>query len=185
MRFNPDLGFSLVATVEPAADYGHQRVSIPIWVSPSSRPHRRRTSPRRRHTFQSRSGFLPRRDIMWLVRGRRRWQGFNPDLGFSLVATRQLSMSSGESGSFNPDLGFSLVATLVRRGWSVPRDAFQSRSGFLPRRDDLSNRVGLHRDLSFNPDLGFSLVATQQIDYCSVTHEVSIPIWVSPSSRPV
>ncbi len=121
---------------QPAVAHGRRRppVSIPYWVSPSSRPVRRRfldtTHPR-----------------------------FNPVLGFSLVATIRPSNAHRSRYCFNPVLGFSLVATCADVV-DVDGTAFQSRTGFLPRRDGLGGPLGM------------------------TTVEVSIPYWVSPSSRP-
>ena len=155
--FNPDLGFSLVATRRPC---GRGCGGV---------------------TFQSRSGFLPRRDSTATGESAR-CTCFNPDLGFSLVATPAVAgwhypvrvsipiwvspsprQATGPPASqtrwrFNPDLGFSLVATPSSLRHHSVR-LFQSRSGFLPRRDRPQRP----------PARGL--------------RTVSIPIWVSPSSR--
>ncbi len=109
--------------------------------------------------FQSRAGFLPRRDLTRLTRRRILTSSFNPVLGFYRVATHQ-------SSSSQPDL-----------------KPFQSRAGFLPRRD--APRILDFPVLGcFNPVLGFYRVATSWTD--TEDNElgyVSIPCWVSTASR--
>ena len=180
-RFNPDLGFSLVATCRYLLGTNCDIVSIPIWVSPSSRLVETSDGTTVR-LFQSRSGFLPRRDPPAL----------RPRMWGSYVS---IPIWVSPSSRLDGDRGVGEVYV------------FQSRSGFLPRRDSCSCRLALSSSC-FNPDLGFSLVATGDrtdrltdpmafqsrsgflprrdpfITPSSLREVVSIPIWVSPSSRP-
>ncbi len=207
-------------------------VSIPCWVSTASRQdaecdqpkdedgfnpvlgfYRVATDPTARkgrtaNPFQSRVGFLPRRDP---ARGRRRsipmtvsipcWvstasrrydysgalfsqSSFNPVLGFYRVATASAATLAHPLRCFNPVLGFYRVAT-SRAVWSRRMlVVFQSRVGFLPRRDLLGVFAELEAEISFNPVLGFYRVATDQLIPPLVRRCVSIPCWVSTASRP-
>jgi len=185
--FNPGVGFCSVATLFLVrhADL-LSTVSIPVWVSAPSRPtlyrrdHPSRkvsipvwvSAPSRREfpdsdvdlevLFQSRCGFLLRRDSP--VRGGVRHERgrFNPGVGFCSVATvashrvrdqlvafqsrcgfllRRDGASSTRSGPptgcFNPGVGFCSVATWEISGMARPRTLFQSRCGFLLRRDPI------------------------------------------------
>ena len=114
-RFNPVLGFLLVATRLPPTS-GFHGVAFqsrsgfsarrdrgvcplygfpPLFQSRSGFSARRdvaaRLSRRRSCEFQSRSGFSARRDLIRAGRSPRSAPGFNPVLGFLLVATKRLA----------------------------------------------------------------------------------------------
>ena len=137
--------------------------------------------------FQSRSGFLPRRDDI-PTRGLPCPAGFNPVLGFYRVATRQWNQpQTGYPGvsipfwvstasrpgrrrsrhraraCFNPVLGFYRVATVRERRSRCRASGFQSRSGFLPRRDRAMQARLSRCSHGFNPVLGFYRVATLEL----------------------
>ncbi len=184
-RFNPVLGFSLVAT-------------IPKWRTPD--PHvlfQSRTGflPRRDYhdvfgrygasLFQSRTGFLPRRDDM-LGPGQAYWQLVSIPYWVSPSSRRHARARAGVlAARFNPVLGFSLVATTCSGPGRRTGSSFQSRTGFLPRRDTRGRSNGA-RALTFQSRTGF---LPRRDPTCSsppdFPHPVSIPYWVSPSSRRV
>ena len=86
--------------------------------------------------------------------------------------------------SFNPVLGFYRVATLADADFSRVNEVFQSRSGFLPRRDPSFSSAFSQVSDRFNPVLGFYRVATHRFDARQGRAEcVSIPFWVSTASR--
>mgnify|MGYP000168040395 CR=1 FL=1 len=159
--------------------------------------------------FQSRSGFLVRRDRLarpsglsahqvsipqWVSgpsrliaaqNGAVRPICFNPAVGFWSVATNPVAKpSDGSESRFNPAVGFWSVATVKpRRGVNIyPTVSIpQWVSGpSRPRRDSRS-RSGR---LCFNPAVGFWSVATRVIRCGPVDFDtVSIPQWVSGPSR--
>ncbi len=184
-RFNPVLGFFPVATMEKAAETTQlDEVSIPFWVSYRSRPTVRwarqhgfksfnpvlgffpvatsSATPRssRNASFQSRSGFLPGRDGTggWWSRSS---SSVSIPFWVSSRSRRDCTQICPQlSSSFNPVLGFFPVATFPLLGYSLRPVVFQSRSGFLPGRDDVSPRCP------------------------TPLRRVSIPFWVSSRSRP-
>ncbi len=185
--FNPVLGFYRVATeVEPARVLS-THVSIPCWVSTASRPIIKKTSQKEAVVFQSRVGFLPRRDLLWRVGTIIKKTCFNPVLGFYRVATHRERSRSRDTSVSIP----CWVSTASRPADGLPRllsqdvsipcwvstasrpsvgtdpvrtKEFQSRVGFLPRRDhtphdpvtsarQFQSRVGFlpRRDIQITP----------------------------------
>ena len=153
-------------------------VSIPVWVSTASRLPAPELAWDIRLVFQSRCGFLPRRDGS-LPSPSVLIDCFNPGVGFYRVATDDnfftlthtltvsipvwvstASRRTRESGlsslldRFNPGVGFYRVATNVNDNGSTGIRRFQSRCGFLPRRDEII-RSEVHQPELFQSRCGF------------------------------
>jgi len=168
-RFNPGVGFCSVAT-ERRQRGGVERlvsipvwvsapsrqflvfcgqrlgvVSIPVWVSAPSRPRQEQGPPRGRVGFQSRCGFLLRRDLTPDVPERLETR-FNPGVGFCSVATIATSPSRRRRTCFNPGVGFCSVATDGDGHHTEVAYLFQSRCGFLLRRDRTTSTSRLSRN---------------------------------------
>ena len=159
--FNPILGFYLIAT-RRAARAGHARddVSIPFWVSTSSRPTMTFVAAELTSRFQSRSGFLPHRDL---------------DSGCHNKPSPHVSIPFWVSTPSR--LGSSFVAN------PMPPE-FQSRSGFLPHRDRAEDTAADRADRAFQSRSGFLPHRDSSVHPCGrASRFVSIPFWVSTSSR--
>ncbi len=158
--FNPVLGFYRVATRRAAIRVGFIQFQSRAGFLPRRDVKDSVLPTPLNNMFQSRAGFLPRRDGRVRLDCPRGRGSFNPVLGFYRVATPTPHAPSPHSHGFNPVLGFYRVATAVV--FPGPNSiVFQSRAGFLPRRDR-SGFPYARISICFNPVLGFYRVATRQ-----------------------
>ncbi len=180
--FNPVLGFYRVATSSaPHAPEPPIRVSIPCWVSTASRRSPDECSATKMK-FQSRVGFLPRRDRSASDFGfTENW--FQSRVGFLPRRDPREVLATDADILFQSRVGFLPRRDEMRDNMIEVAKVFQSRVGFLPRRDQLFPPSRTR--LEFQSRVGF-LPRRDRIlaGLCSTATPVSIPCWVSTASRP-
>ena len=180
--FNPAVGFWSVATTESGERCEPRHVSIPQWVSgPSRRPSSGLAITSQ--WFQSRSGFLVRRDGLPGSVQTRRTRVSIPQWVSGPSRLAGVDRLRDGPTQFQSRSGFLVRRDEIQRWYEGEPFLFQSRSGFLVRRDGLEQRIKLpFRQVSIpqwvsGPSRRPTTVAE------TLSQSVSIPQWVSGPSR--